>query len=363
MSVYKMLKPLLFSLEPEQAHDLVKCLGKLAQITCFPLNFLRYVFRVDYSELKLKALGIEFDNPVGLSAGFDKNAELTQFIHALGFGFMEVGSISALPSLGNPKPRLFRLIKDEALVNRMGLNNAGVQEVVLRFGSSHHLFPIGFNIAKTHSSEIFGENAIEDLTKCYALSASCANFIVLNVSCPNTKEGKTFEEPESLSLLLDSIRAKKKELDCKKPLLVKFSLDLETEKLADLAMVCEEADIDGYVLTNTTTSRKGLLTSPYEIAQIGNGGLSGRPIFEKALAMVRHVYKLTKGRKIIIGCGGIDSAESAYQFIKAGASLIELYTGFIYQGPFLVKNINIGLLKYLAQDGFTNISQAIGSEV
>lgn len=282
-------------------------------------------------------------------------------IRSLGFSFLEVGSVSFQPCTGNQKPRLFRLPQDEALINRMGLNNFGAAKILdsLPPRQQSH-FTLGINITKTNSPDIFSDRAIDDLVNCYKQVAPRADFVVVNISCPNTPDGRTFEEPASLRQLL--LALKSAPLGEHPPLLVKLSPDLTLDATEQAILVCEEQNIDGYVLVNTSKSRSELQTPTNRINSIGLGGVSGKPLHQQAIEKIRFVYKLLRGQKPIIGVGGVHSGESAYALLSAGASLLELYTALVYEGPSVCKQINEGLILCLQRDGFDTIVQAIGKD-
>mmetsp|Transcript_7354 Transcript_7354/g.16065 ORF Transcript_7354/g.16065 Transcript_7354/m.16065 type:complete len:455 (-) Transcript_7354:194-1558(-) len=332
---------------------------------------------------ELFSTGLQFHSPVGIAAGFDKNAALVPLFKVggvPGLGFSEVGSISALPAEGNDRPRCFRLVEDEAVINRMGLNNDGAEVVARRMEKYSCLgtaadarVPIGVNIAKTHSPDIMGNKAVEDFAASYRTLAPYADFVVLNVSCPNTAEGKTFEDPSTLKQLLSAVAAERAASTAagqKPPVLVKLSPPPLTaagrDQLRILVGVADASGIvDGFVVSNTVGDRDIKLTDTgKESAQsIGRGGLSGKPIQARSTAAVRAVYEASGGRYPIIGVGGIDSAEAAYEKIRAGASLVEVYTGLVFNGPGLITDINAGIRRKLDQDGFASISEAIGADV
>lgn len=322
---------------------------------------------------------LTFDSPVGMAAGYDKNALLVPLYRlkaVYGLGFSEVGSVSALPSAGNPQPRCFRLPHDEAVINRMGLNNEGAEAVAKRlqeFAPLERLLghaPVGINIAKTHSPSIYGEAAIEDFVASFKALAPHADFIVINISCPNTAEGKTFEEPDTLQSLLEAISRVRPQCPSP-PVLVKLSAPIAPDEPAGEARLRSLVDIaqasgivDGFVISNTAGDREVPLSKEgKEIsASVGRGGISGRPLHARSTATISQVYKLTGGRVPIIGVGGVDSAETAYSKIRAGASLIEVYTGIVYNGPGLFEDIHVGLRRLLERDGFSSISEAVGAD-
>lgn len=360
MKLYNLVKNALFQVEPEKAHNFAHHLGAAAQRLKIPIPLLEKVFSINSPRLNVKALGLNFPNPIGLAAGFDKNGRIVDFMASLGFGFIEIGSVSNFPAEGNPQPRMFRLEDDSALINRMGLNNIGADAIVDKLKRHTFKVPLGINLVKTNDSKILGEDAIDDFVSCYVKMAPAASYIVLNVSCPNTEDGKTFEEPESLRELLRRISTKDQELLLGAPLLIKFSSDISMENLEKIVEVANEFSLDGFVLCNTSMTRENLQTNSLVIEKIGRGGLSGNPIYNKALERIKFVSKLTKGQKTIIGVGGVDSAQKAYGFIKAGASLVQAYTGLVYQGPGFCRDVNLGLLKLLDRDGLRHISEAVG---
>ena len=313
----------------------------------------------NHNRLESSVLGIKFSSPFGIAAGFDKNAHIVPTLSNLGFGFLELGSVTNLASSGNEKPRMFRLQEDQALINRLGLNNNGPAEFVKNLEKLNTEIPLAINIAKTHSEQILGDAAIEDMVSCYSKVAHKGSFTVLNISCPNTKEGKTFEDAESLEKLLsqlDKVRISDK------PLLVKFSSDTEDTIFLELLNIIESHQINGLVLSNTSANRVNLNSPADLVSKIGRGGLSGPPVFAQSLHKVRVAYQALSGRLPIIGLGGINSAEAAYSYLKAGASLLELYTALVYQGPGLISRLNSGLDKLLEADGFSNMTEAIGCE-
>ena len=344
--MYKdIIQPILFKLDPEKAHHLT---AEMGQLFC-SLPFLgrlatqRHVGK--WPDVKQFLMGLRFSNPVGIAAGFDKNGSWPNLLRFSGFGYAEFGSITAQPSDGNPPPRLFRLPEDHALINRMGLHNDGAETICRRITKLKYRspklfrdFPAGINIAKTHNPEITGDAAIEDYLSSYRSARTVADYITLNISCPNTKEGITFEDSRALTDLLHGIKQVRSADD--PPLLVKFSPDTQLPTLDELVQICESFDISGYVLSNTSANRDGLKTPAEQLSLIGSGGLSGAPLFERNIARVAHVRKLLPDNKILIGCGGIDTPAGAVRMLKAGAHLLQVYTGFVYEGPALIPAIN-----------------------
>lgn len=290
--------------------------------------------------LQQTLFGCTFPNPIGLAAGFDKNGTMPKAMQALGFGFVEVGSITAKASKGNPKPRAFRLPEDHSLINRMGLNNEGADIITNRLSALDSQpdfnIPLGINIAKTNDATIQGDAALQDYLYSYQKALPVADYITINISCPNTGEGKTFEDPQALHDLLDTLEPDKKS---RKPTLVKFTVDIERAALEQLIQICEDHQIAGYIATNTSSNREQLKTAPDKLRQIGPGGLSGRAIQQKSTQVVKWIHEITEGKKPIIGVGGIDSPEAALAKLEAGAHLIQLYTGLIYEGPGLIRSI------------------------
>lgn len=332
----------------------------------FP-KVVRRTFSFQDDRLAQAFWGHEFANPVGLAAGFDKNARHLRFWEALGFGFAEVGSVTARASAGNPKPRAFRLPDDRALVNRMGLNNDGARVVSARLAvAATRLFPVGVNLAKTHDPSILGDAALDDFATSFRALAPLADYVALNISCPNTAEGKTFEETEALDALLTRIMAERRIAAPGVPILVKLSPpspSLDLGRVDELVAVARTHGVAGFIASNTAPDRYGLATDGETVAAMGRGGLSGRPLAARATALTRHLYRATEGELPVIGVGGIGSAESAYARLRAGASLVQLYSAMVYEGPGLVGRINEGLVRLMERDGFASVRDVIGADV
>jgi len=341
-----LLKPILFKFDPESIHNLFIKTGIFLG-NCYALKiFTGLMFNYSNKILKQNILGIEFRNPVGLSAGFDKNAELTKIIPKVGFGFEEVGSITAKYCSGNSGVRLKRLPEEKSLWINLGLNNAGVDKITARLKNEKFKMPILISVAKTNCRETAEPSAaVEDYIYSIKKSQSLASFIVINISCPNAYGGQPFTNPELFEILMKEIH----KLEIKKPLFIKMSPDLNDNVLDRIIKISEKYKISGFVCSNLTKKHK-----------FKNGGLSGKILEEKSNNLISYVYKKTKGKKIIIGVGGIFSAEDAYKKIKAGASLVELITGMIYEGPALISEINLGIVSLLKKEGYKNISEAIG---
>ena len=367
--MYRLLRPLLFRMGAEDAHRLAT--GAARWVQRLQPAAIEPAFRFEDAALYQNFWGLDFKNPVGLAAGFDKNAELVQFWEALGFGFAEVGSVTARAAEGNARPRAFRLPDDRALVNRMGLGNEGAAAVARRLEDAgpRPATPLGINIAKTPETALSGADAVEDYRQSFHRLAPLADYVTLNVSCPNTEDGRTFEDPGALDALLKAIFAERDRLNLKElPILVKLSPPvtdhlLYDSMLDDTVAVALSHGVSGFVAANTAPDRAGLSTPPERLREIGAGGLSGPPVAARSTVLVRYLYRLTDGEVPIIGVGGIDSAEAAYAKIRAGASLVQLYTGLVYEGPGLVKDIKEGLTKHLAEDGFGSVPAAVGADV
>jgi dihydroorotate dehydrogenase len=361
--MYRLLRPALFRLDAEDAHGWGMRAARLGQRAGWAT---RALFPRADARLAQSVWGLDFASPVGLAAGFDKNAELVRFWAELGFGFAEVGSVSARPSKGNARPRAFRLPTDGALVNRMGLNNDGADAVAHRLASTSRPpgFVVGVNVAKTHSPDILGDAGIEDFRQSVRALAPQADYLAINVSCPNTAEGKTFETPDALDALLGAIALEVGETG--PPIVVKWSPPatggVDVAATDELVQIALGHGVRGFIASNTASDRDGLTSRADEIEQIGNGGLSGRPLAARAKALTRHLYQTTEGSVPIIGVGGIDSAEEAYARIRAGALLVQVYTGLVYEGPGLVGQIHRGLVRLLDRDGLETLEDAVGAD-
>ncbi|MFB6354827.1 MAG: quinone-dependent dihydroorotate dehydrogenase [Halobacteriales archaeon] len=350
MSAYRFLKPLLFSLPPERAHGMV--VRGLAAVQDTPVErALARRYRYDDPRLAVEVMGLSFPNPVGVAAGFDKNARVPAALASLGFGHVEVGAVTAEPQAGNPRPRLFRLTDDDALVNRMGFNNEGADAVAGRLSSGPNPdVPLGVNIGKSKTTP--AEDAPADYRYTFERLDPYADFVVVNVSSPNTEGLRELQRRGPLAAILETLQAAGADR-----LLVKLSPDLAEPAVADAVSLAEELDLAGIVATNTTTSRPGSLSSP---RRHESGGLSGRPIEARATELVRFVADRTD--LPVIGVGGVFTAADAYRKIRAGASLVQLYTGLVYRGPSIARKINRGLVTLLERDGFDSVADAVGTD-
>lgn len=352
--MYKhLVRPLLFRLSADYAHELTIQLGTTISRYKPITAIIGSIYEYSAPSLEQTILGIPFKNPVGLAAGFDKNGTMGPLMQSLGFGFIEVGSVTANPSTGNPKPRSFRLPADESIINRLGLNNDGIQTISKRLKKIDLSIPLGINIAKTHDPKISGQKAIDDYVTSFKKVKDIGDFITINISCPNTTEGKTFEDPKSLDTLLSALAIDKDSMLA--PVLVKFSVDLSESQLEELISVCENHSISGYVACNTSQSRDNLVSSKSTIREMGRGGLSGLAIRNKSTAIISKIRQKSKKNKLIIGVGGIRSGADAVEKLKAGADLLQIYTSMVYEGPSVVKKINKEIEAYLESEGLNHI--------
>ncbi len=365
MSIYnRLIRPILFRIQPEKAHEFGVNSLKIG-LGSKPLqNFARKKFSCN-SFGKLERFGLKFANPLGIAAGFDKNAVVVNQLAAVGFGFIEVGTVTFEPQKGNPKPRMFRLPEDSALINRLGFNNQGTKKVVERLKTSRPDCVLGVNIGK--NKNVPNEEAIENYLASFDLAHEVADYIAVNVSSPNTPNLRELQKSDNLEELLGALQNRNSELNekhqRKTPLLVKIAPDLSDFEIEAIAHICLKLNISGVVATNTTISRLSLLTGENEIKQIGNGGLSGKPIAKRSNEVIEKIYKYSNGKLPIIGVGGIFTAEDAFQKIASGASLLQAYTGFVYGGITFARDVNFGLVKILEEKGFKSLDEAIGANV
>lgn len=352
--MYKYLaRPLLFRLSADSTHDATVKMASSISKRAWMSKAVGSLYSYSNPSLEQNIFGLKFPNPIGLAAGFDKNATMAPVLSRMGFGYLEIGSITANPSTGNPKPRSFRLPADRSLINRLGLNNDGVQTISRRLKNLDLSIPVGINIAKTHDPTITGEDAIRDYGYSFIILKEIADYITLNISCPNTTEGKTFEEPEALNALLEHLEIGKD--SSLPPVLVKFSVDLDDNQLDELVAICEDHAVDGYVATNTSSERDNLKTSTSKVEKIGRGGLSGKAIAKRSTDIIRKIHKITKGEKVIMGVGGISSGKDAIEKLKAGADLLQIYTALVYEGPGVVKKINREIAQYLKDNDIEHV--------
>ena len=303
----------------------------------------RLIFRVKDTRLEREVFGLKFDNPVGLAAGFDKDAKLFDELASFGFGFIEIGTVTPLQQDGNPKPRLFRLRDDSGLINRMGFNNQGIEAIVASLRRKKSDIIIGGNIGKNKVTP--NEEAANDYAICFEKLFPYVDYFAVNVSSPNTPGLRDLQEKEPLTALLNSLQKLNNKKDIRKPILLKIAPDLTNEQLDDIITIVADTKIDGVIATNTTTNRSGLKTDKNKVDAIGNGGLSGKPVGLRSTQVIKYLADKSNRAFPIIGVGGIHSAEDALEKLDAGATLLQVYTGFIYEGPSLVKRINKAILK------------------
>jgi len=348
--MFSVLRPFLFNLDPEAAHDLA-----IKSLKFNPLP--RKMFEVeDEKMLNIQLLGQNFPNPIGLAAGFDKSAEVYNSIIKLGFGFVEVGTVTPLKQFGNPKPRIFRLENDGALINRLGFNNDGMELIKSRINSEGKKGILGINIGPNKDTK----NQKDDFCLCLKYFFDIADYITVNISSPNTERLRNFHEEEKLKELLVALNKIKKDNKSNIPLLLKVSPDINEDDIPEIIDVVMKNNISAIVLTNTTNGNRDNLKNKAKNEQ---GGLSGEPLQQISTNMIKKFYKLLNGRIPIIGVGGVNSGKSAYEKIIAGASLLQLYTGFVYRGPSTAKDIKKELIQILKSEGIKNIKDVIGKGI
>jgi dihydroorotate dehydrogenase len=342
--MYKLfIRPLLFLFDPEAIHHFTFNFLKIISAIPGVNSILTSIYNKNDSKLERKILGLTFKNPIGLAAGFDKNARLIDELAAFGFGFIEIGTLTPKGQPGNDKPRLFRLPKDQALINRMGFNNEGVLVAVEKLKKRKSDVIVGGNIGKNKLTS--NENAFEDYNYCFEALYPYVDYFVVNVSSPNTPGLRELQEKEPLKKLMNHVKALSEAKEKPKPILLKIAPDLSTSQLDDIIEILKMTKTDGVIATNTTISREGLETSKEEIEKMGNGGLSGKPVAEKSTEVIKYLRANLGATYPIIGVGGIMNADDAIEKLKAGADLIQIYTGFVYEGPGFVKRISEALLK------------------
>jgi dihydroorotate dehydrogenase len=345
--MFSILRPYIFSLDPEAAHDLA--------IKSLKLNFLPgSLFEVKGEELLETSLfNKKFKNPIGLAAGFDKSAEVYNSLFKLGFGFVEVGTITPEKQLGNPKPRIFRLEKDQALINRLGFNNHGSEIIAQRISENKPTGILGINIGPNKETK----NKSDDFYLCLSRLYSYADYITINISSPNTEGLRNFHDENSMIKLLVGLNKLKKEKQINKPLVVKLSPDINEKDISNIVEIINKYKIDGIIISNTTDKNRESLSDANKNEV---GGLSGKPIKNISTNLIKKFYKETNKKIKIIGVGGVDSGDSAFEKITAGADLVQLYTGMVYKGPGVIKEIKKELISILKNEKIKNISEAVG---
>lgn len=337
------IRPLLFLLQPETVHHLIVSLLKIGFKIPGIAYFVNKLFQIKDHRLKTSFLGMKFDNRVGFAAGFDKNAEVYNQFSNFGFSFIEIGTVTPKAQPGNQKPRSFRIPADKGLINRMGFNNKGVDYAVDQLKNKSHKVIIGGNIGKNTTTS--NEEALNDYITCFEKLYGHVDYFVVNLSCPNIKDLRKLQDKDSTITILNKLTELRRERKPYKPILLKISPDLTNSELDDVIETFNITGIDGIVATNTTVSRENLLTAEKRIKKIANGGLSGKPLTERSTEIIRYITKKSNGSIPIIGVGGIMSTQDALDKLEAGATLIQVYTGFIYEGPAFVKRVNKAILK------------------
>lgn len=356
----KLARPVMFGLDAEHAHEL--------GITAlrFGLTSLAAPLAEHYAEFdNIELFGLKFPNPLGLAAGFDKNGLVVDQLTDLGFGFVEVGTVTCHPQPGNPKPRLFRLPGDQALINRLGFNNDGAVAVADRLGKLNRRCVVGVNIGR--NKDVLNEAATENYLQSFDLVYDVADYITINISSPNTPNLRELQRSEHLEELLGALQSRNRELSSRsredtqtlKPLLVKIAPDLLQTEIEAIVDTCVLYEIAGVIATNTTVSREGLKTA--DVNEIGAGGLSGKPLRDRSTEVISMIYRYSRGRLPIIGVGGIFTGQDAFDKIAAGASLVQAYTGFVYGGPSFARDVCNGLARILKEKGFSRLVDAVGS--
>ncbi|WP_396598119.1 quinone-dependent dihydroorotate dehydrogenase [Dokdonia sp. R86516] len=341
--MYKLLiRPILFSFDPEKVHYFtfrwIKRLHKLGLS-----GLLNRMGKVEDKRLERKVLGLTFKNPVGLAAGFDKDAKLFNELGDLGFGFIEIGTVTPKAQAGNPKQRLFRLKEDQGLINRMGFNNGGVAEAVTRLKSRiNNNIIIGGNIGKNTDTK--PEDYTADYLTCFHELHPVVDYFVLNVSCPNVSSHAKLNDKDYLEELIGAVQQANKAYAVQRPIVLKIAPDLNDQQLDEIIDLVKETGLDGVIASNTSVNREGLITTDARLEEIGNGGLSGKPVTNRSTRVIKYLSDKSNNSFPIIGVGGIHSAQDALDKLEAGASLVQLYTGFVYEGPQLIKEINNAIL-------------------
>lgn len=356
--MYKVLRKALFKTNPETIHHSFTTLGNLLGKTSITRRLTSLIWNYENKMLHQEINGIKFRNPVGLSAGFDYNAKLIDILPSVGFGFEEIGSVTAKPCKGNQGTTLHRLPKDKSIIVYKGLKNDGIDVITKRIEKSKHLTPLGLSIARTNSKEVTDTMALDDWNYSYKTAMnSRADYITVNISCPNAYSGLVFSDPNQLELLLKKLSTLKKT----KPVFLKITPDMKKNQLEEVIEIGLTFDVDGFITTNLSKDRSNLTTDKKELDEY-KGGHSGKPIARKSLEALKQVKKLVPKDKTLISVGGIFTAEDAFERLENGASLIQLITGMIYEGPGVISTINKGLVKLLKQRGYSSLSELTGNQ-
>lgn len=342
--MYKtLIRPILFLFDPERVHyftfSMVKIMHKIPLIPAL----IRFIFQINDKRLERTLFGLTFKNPVGLAAGFDKNAVIYNELANFGFGFIEIGTVTPEGQVGNPKQRLFRLKKDTGIINRMGFNNEGLEQAIIQLKKNKGNVLIGGNIGKNTATK--PENYTADYLECFRGLHPYVDYFVLNVSCPNVSSHAKLEDADYLKELILEVQKIDSEFEQKKPILLKIAPDLNNQQLDEIIELIKITKIDGVIASNTSVNRENLTTSKERLNEIGNGGVSGKPIKDRSTKVIKYLADNSNKSFPIIGVGGIHSEHDALEKIKAGADLVQIYTGFVYEGPGLIKRINKAILK------------------
>ena len=347
--MFSNLRSLIFKLDPETAHNLA--------IKSLKFNFVSNILDKDKDNplFKTRLFNKDLDNPIGMAAGFDKNAEVYNSLFKLGFGFVEVGTVTPLKQYGNPKPRVFRLVEDEALINRLGFNNYGAMNVLERIKSNKQSGLLGINIGPNKDTE----NRLNDYIECLKTFYEVADYITINISSPNTEDLRSFHDQTKLNELLENIDKEKKSLNSQVPIAVKVSPDIDDQEINKISEVLLNNNIEAIIISNTSDSSRENLNN---ILGHQKGGLSGKPIENKSTNLINKFYKILRGRIKIIGVGGVDSGRGAYEKFLAGANYVQLYTGMVFRGPNIVNMIKKELKELLTKDGVKNYAEIIGKK-
>ena len=345
--MFNILRPLIFKFSPEVAHSLA--------IKALKLNNIPYLKPKDNRILETNFCEKKLPSPIGVAAGFDKNAEVYNPLFNLGFGFVEVGTITPKPQFGNPKPRVFRLEEDEALINRLGFNNSGSDEISKRIKENNKKGFLGINIGPNKDST----NRVEDYLICFRKFYNLADYITINISSPNTENLRDFHNQDELNSLIDKLKNEKKELNSNIPLAIKVSPDLNDDQINEVSNIILEQEIGIVIVSNTTDKNRENLKN---INKLEKGGLSGKPIEKISNEVISKFYKILKDKTKIIGVGGVSNGQDAFEKITSGATLVQLYTGMVYRGPRIASKISNELIDLLKNKGFKNVSEAIGTK-
>lgn len=354
----RVAKPFFFRRDAETVHDHVLAVGQRLGRSALSRRIASAFWRYEHPALRQELLGIRFPNPIGLAAGFDKNAELTGILPSVGFGFAEVGSVTGASCAGNPKPRLWRLPKTQGLVVHYGLKNDGCEAIAARLRGQRFAIPVGVSIAKTNSPATVDTAAgIADYVRTFRALHDIGDYVTVNISCPNAYGGEPFTDPERLDQLLTAIDS----VGSSKPIVLKLPADITSDALDDLIAVASRHRVHGFIVSNLTKRRDAPTIRQDELAAVGRGGISGKPVEPLANALLSHLWRTVGDRYVLIGCGGVFAAEDAYEKIRLGASLIQVITGMIFRGPQLIGDINRGLVRLLERDGLRTIHEAVGT--